>query len=73
MEADIHLIDSIEKETKGLENFIIRHAKGYDPCTYYRLRAAPGIGVILALVILYEVENITPSLVYSSSAPALAW
>ena len=60
-------MDSIEKETKGLENCIIRHAKGYDPYTYYRLRAAPGTGVILALVIIYEVENITPSLVAASA------
>jgi len=58
VEADIHLMDCMEEEIKGLENYIIRHAKGYDPRTYYRLQTVPGIGAILALVILYEVEDI---------------
>ena len=58
VEADIHLMDCMEEEIKGLENDIIRHAKGYDPRTYYRLQTVPGIGAILALVILYEVEDI---------------
>ena len=59
VEADIHLLDSMEVEIKSLENYIIQHAKGYDPRTYYRLQTVPGIGTILALVILYEVEDIT--------------
>ena len=58
VEVDIHLMDCMEEEIKSLENFIIRHAKGYDPRTYYRLQTVPGIGTILALVILYEVEDI---------------
>jgi len=36
----------------------VRHAKQHDVQTYYRLRSVPGIGEILALVILYEVHDI---------------
>jgi len=56
--ADIHMMDSMEEQIKSLEAYIIRHAKGYDPRTYYRLQTVPGIGTILALVILYEVQDI---------------
>lgn len=37
----------------------MRSAKHYDADTFYRLRSVPGIGKILALVILYEVHDIT--------------
>lgn len=56
--ADIYLMDGMEEAIKGLEAYIIRHAKGHDPRTYFRLQTVPGIGSILALVILYEVEDI---------------
>lgn len=36
----------------------MRHAKQHEVQTYYRLRSVPGIGEILALVILYEVHDI---------------
>ena len=37
---------------------IIRHVKQFDPRTYYRLQSVPGIGQVLALVIMYEVDDI---------------
>ena len=58
VEADIHLMDSMEDEIKSLEAYIISHAKGHDPRTYFRLQTVPGIGAVLALVILYEIEDI---------------
>lgn len=36
-------------------------AKQHDPQVFYRLRSVPGIGKILALVILYEINDITRS------------
>ena len=36
----------------------MRHAKQHDVQTYWRLRSVPGIGKILALVILYEIHDI---------------
>ena len=35
-----------------------RTAKEHDPQTYYRLRSIPGVGKILALVMLYEIHDI---------------
>ena len=58
IETDVLVMDSLEEQIKALERFIIRHAKGYDPRTFYRLQTVPGIGDILALVILYEVQDI---------------
>jgi transposase len=42
-----------------LEAYIVRHVKQFDPRTYYRLQSVPGIGQVLALVILYEVGDIS--------------
>ena len=50
-------MDHFEELTKGLENHILRHATGHDSRIYYRLRTVPGIGQVLALVILYEVQD----------------
>lgn len=36
----------------------MRTAKGHDANTFYRLRSVPGIGKILALVMLYEIQDI---------------
>ena len=58
MEADILLMDSMEDEIKRLEAYIFRNDKGHDPRTYFRLQTVPGFGAVLALVILYEIEDI---------------
>ena len=36
----------------------MRHAKVDDPQTYHLLQTIPGIGKILALVLLYEIHDI---------------
>jgi transposase len=41
-----------------VELAITRTAKVHDPHAFHRLRTVPGIGKILALVILYEVHDI---------------
>jgi transposase len=58
IEVDLALIDHYDKLIRDLELHIIGHAKAHDVQTYYRLRSVPGIGEILALVILYEVHDI---------------
>jgi transposase len=58
VETDILMMDTLGEQIKVLENYIIRHAKGYDPRTFYRLQTVPGIGDILALVMLYEIQDI---------------
>lgn len=58
MELDIALIDVYDRELSQLELEIVATAKGHDANTFYRLRSVPGIGKILALVILYEIQDI---------------
>ena len=58
IEVDLQLIDHYDKLIRDLELHIVQHVKAHDPQTYYRLRSVPGIGEILALVILYEVHDI---------------
>ncbi len=58
IEVDLRLIDHYDPLIRELELHILRHAKEHDPQAYQRLRTVPGIGEILALVILYEVHDI---------------
>ena len=55
---DMALIDVYDQRLTELELYIVRTAKGHDANTFYRLRSVPGIGKILALVILYEIQDI---------------
>lgn len=58
VEVDLAVADHTHELINKLEAYIIRHVKQFDPRTYYRLQSVPGIGQVLALVILYEVGNI---------------
>ena len=55
VEVDLAVADHTHLMINQLENYIVRHVKQFDPRTYYRLQSVPGIGPVLALVILYEV------------------
>jgi len=57
--VDLALIDYLDTTLKDLELTIIRFAKRHDATVFYRLRSVPGVGKILALVILYEIQDIT--------------
>src|SRR5918996_255202 len=58
IEVDLKLIDHYEHLLTELELYIVRTAKEHDANAFYRLRSVPGIGKILALVILYEIHDI---------------
>jgi len=59
MAVDLGLIAYYDGMLRELENFILRTAKHHDANALYRLRTVPGIGKILALVILYEIHDLT--------------
>src|SRR5262249_38892108 len=59
IEVDLSLIDHYDTLLTDVELTIARTAKIHDPHTFHRLRSVPGIGKILALVILYEIHHIT--------------
>jgi transposase len=58
MEVDLALIDYYDRLLTDLELHIVKSAKQHDVHTFYRLRSIPGVGKILALVLLYEIHDI---------------
>jgi transposase len=57
--ADLNLIDSYDHRITELERHLIKNAKVDDPVTFGLLRTTPGIGPILGLIPLYEIDQIT--------------
>lgn len=55
---DLAILDAYAKELKHLEYFIEHKAKQHQPNYYAQLRTIPGIGLILAMTILYEIGDI---------------
>ena len=58
IEVDLALIDYYDRLLSDLELAIVKTAKQHDADTFYRLQSVPGIGKILALVLLYEIHQI---------------
>jgi transposase len=58
IELDLSLIDHYDKLLTDVELVITRTAKVHDAHSFHRLRTVPGIGKILALVMLYEIHDI---------------
>jgi transposase len=58
IEMDVSLIDHYDQLLGEMELYITRTAKGHDAQSFARLQSVPGIGQILALVILYEIQDI---------------
>ncbi len=58
IEVDVSLIDHYDKLLGEVELYLTRSAKVHDVQTFARLHSVPGIGQILALVLLYEIQDI---------------
>jgi transposase len=56
--ADLALIDCLDGQIAELELYLTRTAKVDDVQTYHRLQSIPGVGKVLALVLLYEVHDV---------------
>src|SRR4029450_6578515 len=56
---DVALIDHYDELLGEVELYLTRSAKAHDVQTFARLQSVPGIGQILALVLLYEIQDIT--------------
>ena len=55
---DLDLIDKLDELIAKVELHLTRTAKVDDVQTYHRLRTIPGVGPILALVLLYEMHQV---------------
>ncbi|HEY7533235.1 MAG TPA: transposase [Nitrospiraceae bacterium] len=58
IEMDLALIDHYDKLLAEVELYITQNARIHDVNVFQRLRSVPGIGQILALLILYEIHDI---------------
>ena len=56
--ADLQLIDGYDTQIAALERHLVKNAKVDDPVTFGLLRTTPGIGPILGLILLYEIDTI---------------
>jgi transposase len=56
--ADLAIVTALDREIKRLEGELVRTAKVHDPQTFHLLRTIPGVGPVLALILLYEVHDI---------------
>ena len=51
-------IDTYDQHIRAVELYLTRAAKVDDPQAYARLRSVPGVGPVLALVLLYEIHDV---------------
>ncbi len=56
--VDLQMIETYDLILSDLERYIIKSANHHDPVSYALLKTIPGVGRILALVILYEIQDI---------------
>jgi transposase len=59
VEADMQLLDVYHQILLGLEARVLKQARVHDPVALQLLRSIPGVGKVLALVILYEIHDIS--------------
>ncbi len=58
IEVDLSLIGHYDKQIQEMELTVLHMAKDHDAQSIHVLRTIPGIGKILSLVILYEIQDI---------------
>ena len=56
--VDLAVVERLDELIGELELYLVRTAKIDDVQTFYRLRSIPGVGKVLALVLLYELHDI---------------
>jgi transposase len=59
IELNLTLLKQYDLLLNDVELYLTRHAKEHDPNNLYILHTIPGVGKILALVMLYEIQDIT--------------
>lgn len=59
IEVNLQLMELYDRLINDLELYIISQVKEHDVQSFYLLKTLPGIGKILSLVILYEIQDIS--------------
>jgi transposase len=58
VELDLALLATYDEHIRAVELYLTRTAKVDDPQAYQRLLSVPGVGKVLALVLLYEIHDV---------------
>jgi transposase len=58
IEVDLELLDHLDGQIKRLEWYLQKLAQAEGGNTLYLLRSIPGVGPVLALVLLYEIHDV---------------
>jgi transposase len=58
IEADIEVLDTLHQVLLKVEGAVLEQARHHDPVALQLMRTVPGIGKVLSLVILYEIQDI---------------
>jgi len=58
IEVDLALIDGYDEQVHRLESYLVKAARVDDAQAYARLQSIPGVGKVLALVLLYEIHDV---------------
>src|SRR5438128_7782721 len=56
--VDLAVVDRLDELIGELQLYLVRTAKVDDVQTYHRLRTIPGVGKVLALILLYEMHDV---------------
>jgi transposase len=56
--VDLEMIEAYDRIIEPLERELVKTANGHNALFYHLLQTIPGVGRILALVMLYEIESI---------------
>ena len=59
IEANITMLDQLHEVILKIERTVLRQARTADPVALHLLRTIPGVGKILSLVILLEIEDVS--------------
>ncbi len=58
IEADVQVLDTLHEVLLKLERKVLEQARHHDPVALQLIRSVPGIGKVLSLVVLYEIQNV---------------
>ena len=58
IESDLSLAGHLDEQIRGVELDLVHHARVDDPQAFQRLQTIPGVGKVLALILLYEIHDV---------------
>lgn len=56
--ADAQVIEQLDKTIAAIEDHVLKHARVHDPIRMHLLKTIPGVGKVLSLVMLYEIQDV---------------